>query len=75
MIHIYFTNIVYVCVYSQDGHQVLRYDSSIKKLLLLVNVTNFPSLGRLAEDAHNTELNVSISSSLRYSAVRSEVKI
>ncbi|KAK2829162.1 hypothetical protein Q7C36_017152 [Tachysurus vachellii] len=57
----------------QDGHQVLQYDSSIKKLLLLVNVTNFPSPGRLAEDAHNTELNVSISSSLRYSAVRSEM--
>ncbi|KAK3520815.1 hypothetical protein QTP70_032382 [Hemibagrus guttatus] len=56
----------------QDGNQVLRYDSSIKKLLLLVNVTNFPSPVRLAEDAHNTELNVSISSSLRYSAVRSE---
>ncbi|XP_058270381.1 integrin alpha-3 [Hemibagrus wyckioides] len=56
----------------QDGHQVLRYDSSIKKLLLLVNVTNFPSLGRLAEDAHNTELNVSFSSSLIYSAVRTE---
>ncbi|TSK87465.1 Integrin alpha-3 [Bagarius yarrelli] len=56
----------------QDGHQILKYDSSIKKLLLLVNVTNFPAPGRLAEDAHKAELNVSISSWLRYSAVRSE---
>ncbi|KAB5554158.1 hypothetical protein PHYPO_G00046970 [Pangasianodon hypophthalmus] len=56
----------------QDGHQILLYDSDIKRLMLLVNVTNTPSPGRLAEDAHNTELNVSISSSLRYSAVRSE---
>ncbi|XP_017308211.1 integrin alpha-3 [Ictalurus punctatus] len=56
----------------QDGHQVLKYDSSINKLFLLVNVTNYPSPGRLAEDAHNTELNVSVSSSITYSGVRPE---
>ncbi|KAF5906818.1 integrin alpha-3-like isoform X1, partial [Clarias magur] len=58
----------------QDGHQVLQFDSNIKKLYLLVNVTNFPSPGRLAEDAHNTELNVSTPSSLIYSSVRTEDK-
>ncbi|KAF7698308.1 integrin alpha-3 isoform X2 [Silurus meridionalis] len=59
----------------EDGKQVLQYDSDIKKLVLLVNVTNLPTPTRLAEDAHNTELNVSISSSLRYSSVRSETNI
>ncbi|KAK1798382.1 hypothetical protein P4O66_007844 [Electrophorus voltai] len=55
----------------RDGQQVLLYDSSIKKLSLLVNVTNAPTAERPAEDAHNAVLNITIPPSLRYSGLRS----
>ncbi|KAM3863751.1 integrin alpha-3-like [Diretmus argenteus] len=44
----------------------------IKKMSLVVEVTNHPLPGRRAEDAHSAALNVSIPSSLKYSGVRSE---
>ncbi|XP_062841066.1 integrin alpha-3 [Trichomycterus rosablanca] len=58
-----------------DGDQILQYNSSLKKLMLLINVTNSPLPGRLAEDAHNTELNISIPSSLRFSGIRPEASV
>ncbi|KAL0992707.1 hypothetical protein UPYG_G00097190 [Umbra pygmaea] len=56
---------------SYDGRQVLQYSASVKKVLMLVNVTNLPSAGQLAEDAHNAVLNITIPPSLSYSGVRS----
>ncbi|KAF7645257.1 hypothetical protein LDENG_00207480, partial [Lucifuga dentata] len=56
----------------QQGVQVFHYYSSIKRLLLEVNVTNAPSPWRLAEDAHSAALNVSIPPSLKYSGVRTK---
>lgn len=58
----------------QGEFQVLMFDSSIKIIQLMVEVTNFPSPGKLAEDAHQTELNVTIPEALTYSAVRSSVR-
>ncbi|KAM6904768.1 integrin alpha-3-like [Xenentodon cancila] len=53
----------------RHGDQVLYYDGSIRRLLLQVNVSNMPSAGHPAEDAHNTVLNISIPPSLIYSGV------
>lgn len=58
----------------QGKLQVLQYNSSVKTVRLMVEVTNVPSPGRLAEDAHQAELNVTIPDMLRYSAVRSQVR-
>uniref|UniRef100_A0A3Q1ELN9 Integrin, alpha 3b n=1 Tax=Acanthochromis polyacanthus TaxID=80966 RepID=A0A3Q1ELN9_9TELE len=52
--------------------QVLQFNSNVKLVTLQVEVTNFPSAGKLAEDAHQAELNVTIPDALKYSAVRSE---
>uniref|UniRef100_A0A3Q2ZKL8 Integrin alpha-3-like n=1 Tax=Kryptolebias marmoratus TaxID=37003 RepID=A0A3Q2ZKL8_KRYMA len=41
-----------------NGDPVLDYNTSIRWLLLEVNVTNTPSADRLAEDAHNAVLNI-----------------
>lgn len=54
----------------QNGSQVLFYNTSIKRLILEVNVSNTPSPGRPAEDAHNTVLAVSIPPSMTYSGVQ-----
>lgn len=62
-----------VFVFRNHGSQMLHYNSSIDLLLLEVNVSNTPTLGRPAEDAHNTMLNISIPPSLSYSGVRTEV--
>ncbi|XP_051797424.1 integrin alpha-3-like isoform X1 [Acanthochromis polyacanthus] len=51
----------------QDGIQVLNFNGSIKRLFLEVNISNTPSPGRPAEDAHNTHLNMDIPPSLIYS--------
>lgn len=45
----------------------------MKLIWLLVEVTNFPAPEKLAEDAHQAELNVTIPEALTYSGVRSEV--
>ncbi|KAM7370993.1 hypothetical protein PAMP_010499 [Pampus punctatissimus] len=53
----------------QGKFQVLQFYSSMKIIQLMVEVTNFPSRGKLAEDAHQAMLNVTIPDSLRYSGV------
>ncbi|XP_034049610.1 integrin alpha-3b isoform X2 [Thalassophryne amazonica] len=55
-----------------DAVQVLQFNSSVKKILLMVEVTNLPAPGKLAEDAHQAALNITIPDALRYSAVRSQ---
>lgn len=61
-------------LYSHDGHQILQYSASVKKVMLVVDVNNFQSPGKPAEDAHNAMLNVTIPPSLIYSAFRSKVR-
>lgn len=56
----------------QEKLQVLQFNRNMKILRMKVEVTNFPSPGRLAEDAHQAELNVSLPAALTYSGVRSE---
>uniref|UniRef100_UPI003AAD9A8C integrin alpha-3b n=1 Tax=Centroberyx gerrardi TaxID=166262 RepID=UPI003AAD9A8C len=55
----------------QGKHQVLQYNSSVKKLMLMVEVTNLRAPGKVAEDAHQAMLNITIPETLRYSGVRS----
>nr|XP_046233031.1 integrin alpha-3b [Scatophagus argus] len=55
----------------QGKFQVLQFNSSIKIIRLMVEVTNFPGHGKLAEDAHQAALNVPIPDALTYSGVRS----
>ncbi|XP_029913611.1 integrin alpha-3-like [Myripristis murdjan] len=57
---------------SVQGLQVFQYNSSIKRLLLEVNVTNQPEAGRPAEEAHRATLNLTIPPTLKYSGVRSK---
>ncbi|XP_059893762.1 integrin alpha-3b [Gadus macrocephalus] len=54
----------------KDLDQVLQYDSNVKKVVILVEVTNLPGEGKLAEDAHEAMLNISIPKSLSYFGVR-----
>uniref|UniRef100_A0A669DST5 Integrin, alpha 3b n=1 Tax=Oreochromis niloticus TaxID=8128 RepID=A0A669DST5_ORENI len=58
---------------SQGKVQVLQFNSSIKKIGLAVNVTNYQSEGKLAEDAHRVVLNVTIPDVLKYASVSSLV--
>uniref|UniRef100_A0A8C9R1I2 Integrin, alpha 3b n=1 Tax=Scleropages formosus TaxID=113540 RepID=A0A8C9R1I2_SCLFO len=55
---------------SQGNSQVLAYDTSMKKVVLLVNVTNLSSNGTVAEDAHQAMLKITVPPSLRYSGYR-----
>ena len=64
---------VWMCVCSKGNMQVLQYSSDVKKVMLLVEVTNAPSQGKVAEDAHQAMLNITIPDVLRYSGVRSPV--
>ena len=77
LLPVLFPMCVFLCmclsVFRQKGIQVLQYNASINRLLLEVNVSNTPSLGRPAEDAHNAVLNISIPTSLIYSGVRTKV--
>ncbi|KAJ3608110.1 hypothetical protein NHX12_025160 [Muraenolepis orangiensis] len=50
--------------------QVLQYNRNVKKVVIIVEVTNLPTLGRLAEDAHQALLNVPIPKTLSYSGFR-----
>ncbi|XP_031147162.1 integrin alpha-3b [Sander lucioperca] len=52
--------------------QILPFNSNVKKIGLMVNVTNSPDKGKLGEDAHQAMLNVTIPDTLSYSAVLSE---
>ncbi|XP_068458034.1 integrin alpha-3-like isoform X2 [Clinocottus analis] len=56
----------------QKDRQVLLYNASFNRLVLEINVSNTPSPGRQAEDAHNAALNISVPSSLVYSGVRTK---
>lgn len=60
--------------YPRQGNvQVFQYNSDIKLIWLLVEVTNFPAAGNVGgEDAHQAELNVTIPQALKYSGVRSD---
>lgn len=58
----------------QGESQVLQFHSNMKIIKLKVEVTNLPAPGKLAEDAHETILNVTLPDALRYSGVRSEVR-
>ncbi|XP_041671492.1 integrin alpha-3b [Cheilinus undulatus] len=55
----------------QDKFQVLQFNSNMKILRLQVEVTNTPDGGRVAEDAHQAKLNVTMPEALKYSGVRS----
>ncbi|KAM9505104.1 integrin alpha-3-like [Salvelinus alpinus] len=57
---------------SQGNHPLLQYGNNVKKMMLLVEVTNLPGPGKVAEDAHQAMLNISIPSTLRYSSMRSQ---
>lgn len=54
----------------QDKFQVLQFNHDIKIIKLMVEVTNFPSEGKVAEDAHQAMLNITIPDALTYSGVR-----
>ncbi|XP_061665533.1 integrin alpha-3b [Syngnathoides biaculeatus] len=56
----------------RDKTQVLRFNTSVKIIQLMVEVTNFPTGGKEAEDAHQATLNVTIPEALKYSGVRSQ---
>lgn len=59
--------------YPRKGkHQVLQYNTNVKKVMLMVEVTNLLTPGKLAEDAHQATLNITIPDTLRYSGVRSK---
>ncbi|XP_042363978.1 integrin alpha-3b [Plectropomus leopardus] len=55
----------------QGKSQILQFNSNMKIIRLMVEVTNFPMGGKLAEDAHQAVLNVTIPDALSYSGVRS----
>ncbi|XP_074477189.1 integrin alpha-3b isoform X1 [Sebastes fasciatus] len=54
--------------------QKLQFNSNMKKIRLIVEVTNFPYRGKAGEDAHQAMLNVTIPDALKYSSVRSTDK-
>ncbi|KAA0705593.1 Integrin alpha-3 CD49 antigen-like family member C [Triplophysa tibetana] len=54
---------------TQDGRQIFLYTAEEKKLRLMVNVTNFPSDDRRAENAYSAVLNVTIPTSLSFSSL------
>uniref|UniRef100_A0A8C5PYF2 Integrin subunit alpha 3 n=1 Tax=Leptobrachium leishanense TaxID=445787 RepID=A0A8C5PYF2_9ANUR len=53
-----------------DGSQVFYYDSSVKRLLLKVIVTNHPYSTSAADDAHEALLNVTVPPELLFSFAR-----
>lgn len=67
---------VFLCVFfvsRQKDSQVLSFNTSINRLFLELNVSNTPSPGQPAEDAHNAVLSISIPPLLIYSGVRTKV--
>ncbi|XP_066522557.1 integrin alpha-3b [Hoplias malabaricus] len=53
--------------------QTIEYNNSIKKLVLRVVVTNLPESNRVAEDAHQALLNITIPPVLKYSGWRTQM--
>ncbi|KAG1968229.1 integrin alpha-3 [Pimephales promelas] len=54
---------------TRNGVQIFYYTTDVKKLKLMVNVSNIESQDRKAEDAYRALLNVTIPSSLSYSSL------
>ncbi len=54
--------------------QTMEFNSNIKKLVMMVEVTNTPDGDKQAEDAHQAMLNITIPPSLKYSGVRRQVR-
>lgn len=52
----------------------MEYNSSVKKLVLLVEVSNVPGNNKPAEDAHQAMLNITVPPTLTYSGFRSKVR-
>ncbi|XP_059414329.1 integrin alpha-3 isoform X2 [Carassius carassius] len=55
---------------TQNGLQIFHYTTDVKKLKLMVNVSNVKSQDRKAEDAYGALLNVTIPSSLSFSSLK-----
>ncbi len=64
-----------MCFYRQNGQQILNYTTDVKKLKLLVNVSNVPSQDRKAEDAYSASLNVTIPTALSFSSLNPRVSL
>ncbi|XP_013887582.1 integrin alpha-3b [Austrofundulus limnaeus] len=56
----------------KNNIQVLQFNSSVRRISVSVDVTNLPSPGRVAEDAHQTMLNISFSDALKYASVKKD---
>ncbi|XP_016341137.1 integrin alpha-3 isoform X1 [Sinocyclocheilus anshuiensis] len=54
---------------TQNGLQIFHYTTDVKKLKLMVNVSNVKSQDRKAEDAYGALLNVTIPTSLSFSSL------
>ncbi|XP_056221249.1 integrin alpha-3b isoform X2 [Seriola aureovittata] len=54
----------------QGKFQVLQFNSNMRTVSLMVKVTNIPSAGKVAEDAHQAMLNITIPEALSYSGFR-----
>uniref|UniRef100_A0A671QXZ1 Integrin alpha-3-like n=1 Tax=Sinocyclocheilus anshuiensis TaxID=1608454 RepID=A0A671QXZ1_9TELE len=59
---------------TQNGLQIFHYTTDVKKLKLMVNVSNVKSQDRKAEDAYGALLNVTIPTSLSFSSLNPKVK-
>uniref|UniRef100_A0A9J7XJV2 Integrin, alpha 3b n=1 Tax=Cyprinus carpio carpio TaxID=630221 RepID=A0A9J7XJV2_CYPCA len=69
------SNLQLKATFADENHipfpgQTMEFNSNIKKLVMMVEVTNTPDGGRQAEDAHQAMLNITIPPSLQYSGVR-----
>lgn len=63
-----------ILVCRQGKFQVLEFTQSMKIIKMMVEVTNFPAAGKLAEDAHQATLSITVPGALVYSGVRSSVR-
>lgn len=63
-----------MCFYRRNGQQIFHYTTDVKKLKLMVNVSNVPSQDRKAEDAYSAFLNVTIPTSLSFSSLNPKVR-
>lgn len=57
----------------QNNSQILSINGTINQLYLEVNISNTPTQGQPAEDAHNSLLNISIPTMFIFSGVRTKV--